>query len=254
MDRLIYTALNSLANLRGAQIANAQNLANQNVPGFRRDVIPEGQAFVLQDEGDMQSRAFQVPEKDAAFSDAAGFLNQTGEPLDIALADRGWFYVRPDGGGAPALTRRGDLKISSDGILRNGAGEAILNQGLQPIAVPPNRRLIVNEIGTIFVEPIDGAPGETVEVATIATTLAPGAQLVKGMDGQIRPSDGAPLPPPDQGGKVLQGVLEGANVNATEELIATIDIQRSFELNLRLITSAKELDEAGSRLLRMPES
>lgn len=254
MDRLIYTALNSLANLRGAQIATAQNLANQNVPGFRRDYLPEGQAFVLEEQGDLQARAFQVPEENAAFSRQAGFLNQTDQPLDIALADKGWFYVRPETGGAPALTRRGDLQVASDGILRTGAGDAILDQGLQPIEVPPFRSLTVNEIGTISIEPLDGEPGERVEIATIATTLAPGAILTKGLDGQIRPADGRPVPAPDQGGKVLQGVLEGSNVNSTEELITSIDIQRSFELNLRLISSAKELDEAGTRLLRMPES
>lgn len=254
MDRLIYTALNSLSNLRGAQISNAQNLANQNVPGFRRDYLPEGQAFVMEDQGDLQARAFQVPEENPAFSRVSGFLNQTDQPLDIALADRGWFYIRPETGGAPALTRRGDLQVGSDGILRTGAGDAILDQGLQPIEVPPFRSLTVNEIGTISIEPIDGAAGERVEIATIATTLAPGLALTKGLDGQIRPTGGGPVPAPDQGGKVLQGVLEGSNVNATEELISTIDIQRNFELNLRLITSAKELDEAGARLLRMPES
>ena len=60
-------------------------------------------------------------------------------------------------------------------------------------------------------------------------------------------------PRPDQTAKVAQGVLEGSNVNATEELIASIDLQRSFELNMRMISTAKEIDEAGSRLLRMPE-
>jgi flagellar basal-body rod protein FlgF len=43
-------------------------------------------------------------------------------------------------------------------------------------------------------------------------------------------------------------------VNATEELIASIELQRSFEINLRMITNAERLDEAGTRLMRMPES
>ena len=52
----------------------------------------------------------------------------------------------------------------------------------------------------------------------------------------------------------MQGALEGSNVNATEELISSIELQRSFELNIRMISTAKEIDEAGSRLLRMPEN
>jgi hypothetical protein len=116
MDKLIHTALNSIAHIRGAQIANAQNLANQTVPGFRRDIMPEGQAFVMEEQGVLQSRAYQIPEEHAAFSDLAGFINQTGEPLDLALANEGWFYIRPDEGqGGPALSRRGDMRITLRG-------------------------------------------------------------------------------------------------------------------------------------------
>lgn len=255
MDKLIHTALNSIAHIRGAQIANAQNLANQTVPGFRRDIMPEGQAFVMEDQGVLQSRAYQIPEEHAAFSDLAGFINQTGEPLDLAIANEGWFYIRPDEGqGGPALTRRGDMRITPDGALVTGAGEAVLDQGLQPITIPPFRSIVVNELGAITIEPLDGAPGERVEVATIATTRAQNANLIKGLDGHIRPPQGTPLPPPDQSGRIAQGALEGSNVNATEELISSIELQRSFELNIRMISTAKELDEAGSRLLRMPES
>lgn len=38
-----------------------------------------------------------------------------------------------------------------------------------------------------------------------------------------------------------------------EELVSSIELQRTFELNLRMISSAKELDESGARLLRPPE-
>lgn len=252
MDRLIYTALNSLGNLRGTQIVTAQNLANQNVPGFRRDTLSEGQAFVMEDQGILEPRAYQIGREQAGFSDLSGFLDQTGEPLDIAIADKGWFYIQPDDGGAPALTRRGDLRVGLDGALVNGAGEAVLDQGLRPITLPPFRKIVINELGAISIEPMDGAPGERIELSTIATTLATGTRLQKGEDGQIRPVFG-PLPAPDQQAKVLQGALEGSNVNATEELISSIDLQRNFELNMRLVSTAKEIDEAGTSLLRMPE-
>ena len=255
MDKLIHTALNSIAHIRGAQIANAQNLANQTVPGFRRDIMPEGQAFVMEEQGVLHSRAYQIPEEHAAFSDLAGFINQTGEPLDLALANEGWFYIRPDEGqGGPALSRRGDMRITPDGALVNGAGEAVLNNALQPITIPPFRSIVVNELGAITIEPLDGAPGERVDVATIGTTNASAANMIKGLDGHIRPLPGTPLPPPNQGGRIAQGALEGSNVNATEELISSIELQRAFELNIRMISTAKEIDEAGSRLLRMPEN
>lgn len=253
MDRFIHTALNAIGNLRGVQAVSAQNLANQNVPGFRRDFIAEGTSFTLEDDGALSPRAFQMDREEAGFSTLSGFLDKTGEPLDIAISDEGWFYVQPDSGGPPALTRRGDLQVGLDGALVNGAGEAILSQAMQPIILPPHRNLVIDEVGRITIEPLDGAPGERVEAAMIGTTKATGIKLVKGEDGQIRPITG-PLPRPDQTAKVVQGALEGSNVNPTEELINSIDLQRSFELNMRMVTTAKEIDEAGSRLMRMPDA
>ena len=251
MDKLIYTALNSLGSLRGTQIVTAQNLANQNVPGFRRDTVGSGKTFNLEDGGELSARAFQIDRENAGFSDLPGFMNQTGEDLDIAIADKGYFCGKPDGSGAPALTRRGDLHVGLDGTLVNGANEAVLDTAQRPITLPPFRNIVIDELGRISIEPIDGAPGERLDVATIGTTQATGLQLVKGEDGQIRPV-GAPLPAPDQTAKVMQRVLEGSNVNSTEELIDSIDLQRSFELNMRVVSTAKELDEAGVSLMRLP--
>jgi flagellar basal-body rod protein FlgF len=43
-------------------------------------------------------------------------------------------------------------------------------------------------------------------------------------------------------------------VNATAELIASIELQRTFEMNLRMIQTARDIDEAGSSLLRLPNT
>lgn len=252
MDRLVHTALNSISNLRDQRTVSASNLANMNVPGFRRDLSNEGRAFFIVSDQSLSSRAMQLETGQHGFSREAGQLNQTGQQLDLAIADKGFFYIQPASGGAPALSRRGDLRVEPDGRLVNGAGDAMLDSGLQPIVLPPFRNVVVDEAGSISVEPLGGAPGEKVAIATMATAVPDAASLQKGADGQIRQPDDA-VPPPDGQARVLQGVLEGSNVNATEELIASIDLQRSFEVNLRMITTAKELDEAGARLLRMAE-
>ena len=60
MDRMIFTALNGLCNLRDAQSVSAQNLSNQNVPGFRRDLVNAGPTKFLTELNSLTGRAFQT--------------------------------------------------------------------------------------------------------------------------------------------------------------------------------------------------
>ena len=46
--------------------------------------------------------------------------------------------------------------------------------------------------------------------------------------------------------------VELSNVNITDELINSIEDQRQYEINIKLISSASEIDEAGASLIRMP--
>ena len=115
MDRMIYTALNALAVSRDSQVAQAQNLANQTVPGFRRDLPNEGGVRFLEQMQGMTTRAFQIETGPAGFSETSGTLTRTDEELDVAIADRGYFYIQP-GNGEPALSRRGDLRRHGLGV------------------------------------------------------------------------------------------------------------------------------------------
>jgi flagellar basal-body rod protein FlgF len=251
MDRMIHTVMNSITNMQEKRTISAQNLANQHVPGFRRDLPTDGETRFVAELDSLNARAFQTTRAAAQFSDAQGFLDSTGNPYDIAIAEEGYFYAQREGG-EPGLSRRGDLRVGPDGMLRDGGGQMVLNADLEPIIVPPNQGLQVTEVGQIFIEPLGAQPGERVEVAVIATMIPPeGMRLEKNLDGLIRPAE-AEMPAPDQAAKILQGTLEGSNVNATEELIASIEMQREFELNIKLIAQAKELDEAGASLMRLP--
>lgn len=255
MDRLIHTALNALANQRDTRTTSAQNLANIAVPGFRRDLQNEGSAHFVTMLNQQTARAFQLERGQAGFSRAAGPLESTGDPMDIAISDRGFFVVQPAGGGEPALSRRGDLRLGADGALLDGAGSRMLNAGLEPIVLPPFRELVIDDLGQISIAPVDGPAGALVPVAVLATVdPADDLPLQKSADGHIRMADGTPLPPADQRARVLQGMREGSNVNATQELIASIELQRTFELNLRMIQTAQQIDEAGSSLLRVPST
>ncbi|MCG7492789.1 flagellar hook-basal body complex protein [Thalassobius sp. Cn5-15] len=255
MDRMIYTALNALSNQRDQRITQAQNLANMNVPGFRRDLPNEGRTYFATAMETATVRAFQTELGPAGFSSASGPLQQTGAELDLAIVDEGYFFSMPDGDGDVALTRRGDLRRNVEGTLVNGAGDAILDQTMTPIQLEQYRDLTITDIGEIWIVPANAQPGAEPVLAGVIATVVPeeGTVLRKGPDGQIRDPDGE-VPFPNQLAKVNQGSLEGSNINTVEELINSIDMQRNFELNIRFVSNAQKLDESSARLLRSPDS
>ena len=51
---------------------------------------------------------------------------------------------------------------------------------------------------------------------------------------------------------LLSGFLEGSNVKSVDELVAGIDQARAYEINVKFVTTAKEIDEATASLMRMP--
>ena len=250
MDKLIYTAFNTVNNIYDNRAVRAQNLANIPVPGYRRDLGAKsvGTAF-LANMQTLQSRAMAVQDNNNYFSDKPGSLSQTDVDTDIAISGDGYLLVQ--GLGAPSLSRRGDLRVSNDGLLENGSSQKILNTELVPIQVPAHRSMKISDDGEIIIEPLGSDPGTTQAIGKIAPTLAAGVELKKFPDGEIRSMDGT-VPPLDATVSVLPKHIELSNVNITEELINSIEDQRQYEINIKMISSASELDEAGSSLMRLP--
>ena len=86
MDRLIYTAFNTLNNIYDNRSVRAQNMANVNVPGYRRDLGTKsvGSAF-LTAENTFQTRALAIRDDSNIFESEPGTLSQTGSDMDVAL-------------------------------------------------------------------------------------------------------------------------------------------------------------------------
>ena len=252
MDRMIHTALNTLKNLSANRDVRAQNMSNLNVPGHRKDLNTNFTSGFLHQVNQYDTRVFAIHDGANGFSNKQGQLNPTGLETDIAINGPGFFIVQPKVGG-PALSRRGDFSVSNTGLLVDGAGSKVLDTGGAPLEIPGNKKLIVAENGDIFIEPLNGAPGERQLVGTIGTSLGGSKEdpLIKSLDGHLRLSSGG-VPGADQAEVLSQGFLEGSNIDAVSELIGTMEDQRQFEINIKLISLSKEIDEGGSSLMRLP--
>ncbi len=250
MDKLIHTALSTLRISSLGDTLHASNLAKASVPGFRRDLEAASEVKVLDGRYQLRSRAFTIRGTSSAFSEKQGEIRFTGLSTDVAINGPGYFIIQQEGGD-PYLSRRGDLRVNANNQLTDGVGALMLDNGLQPINLPPFRELSIGEDGRITITPIGAEPGETEQMGFLGTTLAEGLELQKSADGAIRLPDGT-VPPADQQPQILNGALETSNVNPVEELIDTLKRQREYELNVKLISIARDLDEAGASIMRMP--
>jgi flagellar basal-body rod protein FlgF len=168
--------------------------------------------------------------------------------MDVSIRGDGYFITEAASGNA--LTRRGDFSTNLDGELINGSNATILDSNLQPIVIPPYRSIDFTQTGEIVIEPLNSEPGTREVVASLGLTL-PTAPLKKFPDGEIRYSDGSPIVA-NQDATVVNKYLEMSNVNLMEELVTSIEDQRVFEINLKLVKTAEDIDRGGSSLIRMP--
>ena len=249
MDRFIHTALNSINMVKDNSFIRSNNLANNSVPGFRSDyhLKTAGTAFIETMDSHV-TRGLAIKNNTNNFDASSGTLNETGNEMDVSIRGDGYFITEAASGNA--LTRRGDFSTNLDGELINGSNATILDNNLQPIVIPPYRSIDFTQTGEIIIEPLNSEPGTREVVASLGLTL-PTAALKKFPDGEIRYSDGSPIVA-NQDATVVNKYLEMSNVNLMEELVTSIEDQRVFELNLKLVKTAEDIDRGGSSLIRMP--
>ena len=250
MDRLAQTALSALRQMQDNKFDVAHNLANVNVPGFRRDLPNEGNAGFLKELEKLSAKVLPLETEVRKFSNESGQLQNTGLETDVAVLNDGFFYIQPENGEI-ALSRRGDLGLNAQNQLVNGVGDLVLSDGLEPIILPNFTSMSITDIGEVLVQQAGAPDGQLTSVGFIGSTSSEIDQLVKSLDGNIRKPDGT-VPAADQTARFGQGFLESSNVSAIEELIRNIDMQRQFEINVKLIKKASDLDSAGAKLMNLP--
>jgi flagellar basal-body rod protein FlgF len=246
MDHLLYIAMSGAKENMNALGVRANNLANANTTGFKADLE---QARSMQAFGDgLPSRVFAMTEVPSQNFDA-GELKITENDLDIAIQGDGWFAVQ-DADGNEAYTRAGNLKISADGMLQTASGLPVLGEG-GPIQLPvPLAKIDIAADGGIQAR-AQGAPANAmVEVGRIKLVKPENQNVVKGNDGLFRQKDGE-VAEVDATVSLLSGALEGSNVNAVGEMTYLISLQRQYELQVKMMKTAEDMDRQHNQVLRI---
>jgi flagellar basal-body rod protein FlgF len=239
MDALIYTAMSGAERTMRAQQVHANNLANLETGGFRANLelatsrAVSGYGYDDRHMGEMQ---------DDALNGRSGTVRETGRPLDVALTGNAYLAVQgPDG---EAYTRAGSMTLDPDGALSVN-GMPVLGDG-GPIVLPQFAQVAIAGDGTISIQ----APGETdmQPVDRLKLVRAEASELTKNQAGLIVTRDGQPLAA-DPDAAVQSAHLEGSNVSAVDEMIATMSLNRDFEVQMKLYQAADTMADAGNKLI-----
>lgn len=231
----------------------ANNLANVNTTGFKRDRV------------NFESLLYQVSKTAGAETAdgtsltssssvgtgvkivstqklyTQGSLISTENAMDVAVDGAGFFQVLlPDG--RTGYTRNGSFSPDSDGILTTSSGYILQPQ----IQIPPNVTE-VNIAGNGRVTALIAGTPEPTELGqiTISNFVNPrGLQSI----GESFAVESTASGPPEEGvpieggfGKLVQGYLEGSNVNVVQQLVDMIETQRAYEVSSKAITASDEM-------------
>lgn len=246
MDRMLYLAMSGAKQTLQAQGAVSHNLANVTTTGFRAD-FEQSRAMPVYGDG-LPSRVYAMQER-PGIDFSPGSVQTTGRELDIAITNDDGFIAVLGADGSEAYTRAGDMHVTEAGLLRTGAGHLVLGNG-GPIALPPGEKIEIGQDGTISLRPLGQAANTVSEIDRIKLVLPPLDQLDKGADGLFRMRNGQPLEP-DAAVTVASGAVEGSNVNAVSAMVEMIELSRRYEMQVKLMNTAREDDAAALALMRL---
>jgi flagellar basal-body rod protein FlgG len=213
----MYTAAAGMAAQQDRLDAVANDLANVNTTGYKharlafRDLVysqgGDGQANVRLGAG--------AAATSLGPSTAQGALQNTGEPLDVALDGPGFIAIR-DANGQLAQTRDGQLRLDDRGRLTTATGELLA----PPITMPA------------------GTQVDDISIAADGTVSAAGRAV-----GRIRVIGPAST-------RLVQGALEAANVDLGEAMTSMIEAQRGFELASKAIEVQDQMLQIANQVKR----
>jgi flagellar basal-body rod protein FlgF len=246
MDRSLYIAMNGAKQTMLAQGANANNLANAQTTGFKAD-FEQFRAMPAFGPG-YPSRVYSMTERPGT-NMSSGSIHTTGRDLDVAINGQGWIAVR-NSDGQEAYTRAGDLRITPEGLLQNGAGLSVLGEGGEPITIPPAQKMEIGTDGTITVVPQGLNATNSVVVERIKLVNPDPANLEKREDGLMHAKQAGAIPA-DANVTLIQGSLESSNVNALAAMVEMIELSRNFELQSKVMKNIDDTSGASAKLMQM---
>lgn len=246
MDPLTITASSGLRSRMESLDMLANNLANAATSGYKKDSESYGlymSSTALADGADADPVTAMLPVIERNWTDfTQGVLQETGNPLDLALSGDGFFAVQGKEG--TLYTRNGHLQLNSAGSLVTAEGYPVLMNDGATLQADPLRPLQISASGVIS----QGAQ----EVGQLSLVRFDGMQALSKAGGAYYRTQQQPLEA--TGTEVLQGKLEGSNVSTPESAVRLINVMRQFEMLTKIVQIDAEMNRKATDEVARPVS
>jgi flagellar basal-body rod protein FlgG len=260
MIRSLWIAKTGMETQQTAMDVISNNLANVSTGGFKRarPVFQDLLYQTVRQPGAQSSQQTELPSglqlgtgvKTVATERMfdQGNLQQTNNPLDVAINGSGFFQVlMPDG--TTGYSRDGSFQTNNQGQLVTASGYPI-----QPaITIPANALTVtIGADGTVSVTQPGSTATTQVGTLQLATFInnAGLQSLGDNLYSETSASGNAATNTPGSNGTgtLQQGYIETSNVNVVEEMVNMIQTQRTYELNSKAISTSDQMLQTLSQL------
>ena len=240
----------------------SNNLANVNTTGFKRsrahfeDLLyqTEQGATVIEGQAAETTEAIQIGRGTRLSAvqrvETQGTLEPTGREHDVAVEGAGYFQLET-GDGTTSYTRDGSFTVTRDGTLVSTHGYTVSPGINLPVDA---QRITISRDGVVSSETYDGAPPQ--EIGRIEMVRFNNPAGLRSL-GQNLLAETAASGEPIQGfadedgfGHLIQGSLEGSNVEIVQEMVDMITAMRAYEINSKAVKSAEEMSQIANNLIQ----
>lgn len=220
METTTLIALSRQSGLQRQLDIVANNIANMNTTGFKGEKMMFVEHLVKSRGGEslLGSKLSFVRDIATMTDFTEGPMEKTGNPLDLAISSEGFFVVQTEDG--ERYTRNGRFQLDDGGQLVNQNGEPVLSTGNQPFFLgPEDTEIAISRDGTVSTNNGD--------LGRLRLVKFDNPQQLKRSAGGLFSSEEPPrdVESPD----IVQGMLEGANIQPIFEMARMIDIHRTYD-------------------------